>query len=77
MHGKNPVSKNNETSIYSIDSLHVLIDSLHVLRQEYAMIIMKIRQHQDFLKAVKLDNRGKLEIIHSHHPRALEYFLGF
>lgn len=77
MHGKNPVSTENDTQIYSLESLHYLIDSLFVLRQEYTSVSLKIRKNADFLKAIELDNRGKLEIIHNHHPKALEYFLGF
>lgn len=77
MHGKNPVMVDKSTSIYTINSLEILIDSLMVLRNEYASVTMKIRKHPDFLKSIELDNRGKLEIIHKHHPKALEYFLGF
>ena len=84
MHGKNPVSKDfpgqafdKTSSIYSIDSLQVLMDRLKVLRTEYASISNKIRKHPDRLKAMELENRFKLEIIHDHHPRALQYFLNF
>lgn len=77
MHGKNPVSINRETSIYSLESLHLLSESLQVLRKEYSEVSKKIRQHPDFLRSTELENRKKLEIIHDHHPKALEYFLGF
>ena len=77
MHGKNPVAKNKSTSIYSMDSLEKLSFSLRVLRKEYSSVSKKIRQHPDLLRSIELDNRSKLEIIHSHHPKALEYFLGW
>ena len=77
MHGKNPVSINRETSIYSLESLKLLTGSLEVLRKEYSEVSKKIRQHPDFLRSTELENRKKLEIIHDHHPKALEYFLGF
>lgn len=77
MHGKNPVSINRETSIYSLESLKLLTGSLEVLRKEYSEVSKKIRQHPDFLRSIELENRKKLEIIHDHHPKALEYFLGF
>ena len=77
MHGKNPVKINNQTFIYSLDSLQKLIDSLYVLRKEYSVLTNKIRQHPDFIRSIELDNRSKLDIIHHHHPKALEYFLGF
>jgi hypothetical protein len=77
MHGKNPVSINYETSIFSLDSLEQLFESLKILRKEYSAISLKIRQHPDFQKSIKLENRSKLDIIHYHHPKALEYFLGW
>lgn len=77
MHGKNPVAIDKETSIYSLESLTNLSESLNVLRMEYARVSNKIRQHPDFLRSIELDNRKKLEIIHDHHPKALQYFLGF
>ena len=77
MHGKNPISINRETSIYSLESLQSLSESLQVLRKEYSEISKKIRRHPDFLRSIELENRKKLEIIHDHHPKALEYFLGF
>jgi hypothetical protein len=77
MHGKNPVTKENEKLIYSIRSLQGFMESLLVLRIEYGAVINKIRQHPDYLKAIELENRSKLDIIHNHHPKALEYFLEF
>ena len=77
MHGKNPIKINNQTLIYSLDSLQKLIESLEVLRKEYSVLTNKIRQHPDFIRSIELDNRSKLDIIHHHHPKALEYFLGF
>lgn len=77
MHGKNPVSINRETSIYSLESLQLLTESLEVLRKEYSEVSKKIRRHPDFLRSIELENRNKLEIIHDHYPKALEYFLGF
>lgn len=77
MHGKNPIVLNKETSIYSQESLQELMENLNVLCKEFAKVANKIRQHPDFLKSVELDNKNKLEIIHNHHPKALEYFMGF
>ena len=77
MHGKNPVAINKETSVYSIDSLKKLSQSLAVLRAEYAAVFNKIRQHPDYLRSIVLENRNKLEIIQDHELKALEYFLGF
>jgi len=76
MHGKNPVSKNEEKSIYSIESLSKFKSSLNVLKAEMSKINYLIRNNKDFIKSLELENRSKLEIIYSHHPRALEYFLG-
>ena len=77
MHAKNPISKDLTTSIYNIDSLMMIFESLQVFRQVSAELINKIRQHPDFLRSIELENRSKLQIIHEHHPKALEYFLGF
>lgn len=77
MHGKNPVSINHDTSIYSMESLELLFESLQILRKEYGAITFKIRQHPDYQKSIKLENLSKLDIIHNHHPKALEYFLGW
>jgi hypothetical protein len=76
MHGKNPVSKDNVTAIYSINSLHILAESLELLSTQYALLSHKVRLHPDYQLAIELENRFKLQIIHEHHPRALEYFLG-
>ncbi len=76
MHGKDPISKNMETSIYSIQTLRSLYDKLDNLKFEYFKILNLNRNNSDYLKSIELENRSKLEIIHNHHPRALEYFLG-
>lgn len=76
MHGKNPVSKKEEKSIYSIESLSKFKCSLDVLKTEMSKINYLIRNNKDFIKSLELENRSKLDIIHSRHPRALEYFLG-
>ncbi|MBM3454215.1 MAG: hypothetical protein FJX80_03590 [Bacteroidetes bacterium] len=76
MHGKNPISKKEEKSIYSIESLSKFKSSLNVLKAEMSKINYLIRNNKDFIKSLELENRSKLEIIYSHHPRALEYFLG-
>jgi hypothetical protein len=75
MHGKNPIGKDSESKIYSIESLQLLFDSLKVLRSEYSKIFEKIRSHPDFLRSIQLDNKSKLQIIHDYHPKAIEYFL--
>lgn len=77
MHGKNPIVKNRETAVYTWDSLKALRDSLKLLEREYYLVNEKIQKHPDFLKSLVLENRSKLEIIHNHHPKALEFFLGF
>lgn len=77
MHGKNPVSIDHETSIFSLDSLKQLFDGLMILRKEYSAISLKIRQHPDFQKSIKLEYLSKLYFVHNHHPKALEYFLGW
>lgn len=76
MHGKNPVYKDKSAAVYSTSSLIDLVESLNLLRFEYASLSKKVRSHTHFQKAIELENRFKLEIIHDHHPRALEYFLG-
>lgn len=76
MHGKNPVGKNEDESIFSIESLQNFRNSLYVLEKEMSKINFLIRNNHDFITSLKLENRSKLNIIHSHHPRALEYFLG-
>jgi len=58
-------------------SLEMLFESLQMLRKEYGAITFKIRQHPDYQKSINLENLSKLDIIHNHHPKALEYFLGF
>lgn len=77
MHGKNPIGRDSESLIYSIQSFKYLLDSLRVLRLEYCKIVKLIRGHPDFIRSIELENRSKLEIIHTHHPKALNYFLGF
>lgn len=76
MHGKNPVGQDSQTSIYSIDSFKYFLFGLKVLRVEYAKILSSIYKHADFIRSIELENRSKLDIIHIHHPKALEYFLG-
>lgn len=76
MHGKNPVSKKEDKSIFSFESLQKFKSSLNVLEVEMSKINYLIRNNRDFIMSLKLENRSKLNIIHSHHPRALEYFLG-
>lgn len=76
MHGKNPVSKNDDKSIFSLESLHNFRNSINVLNSEMSKINFLIRNNKDFITSLELENRSKLDIIHNHHPRALEYFLG-
>ena len=70
-------SENHETSIFSLESLEQLFASLKILRKEYSAISLKIRQHPDFQKSIKLEYLSKLYFVHNHHPKALEYFLGW
>lgn len=76
MHGKNPVDKDESSSIYSIDSLKVLFESLKLLRKATYRIESLIVKHKDYQKSIQMDNRSKLEIIHQHHPKALNFFIG-
>ena len=76
MHSKNPIGRNADTLIYSLKSLEIILSSLQTLRSEYSKIISKIRSHPDLIRSIELDNRSKLEIIHNHHPKALDYFIG-
>ena len=76
MHGKNPVEKDQETSVYSIESLKYLFTALNTLENFTYRIEKMINNHEDYKKSVVMDNRSKLEIIHQHHPKALNYFIG-
>ena len=76
MHGKNPISIEKENSIYSIGSLISFLDSLKVLQSELFRLLLSIRSNKDFIRSIQLENKSKLEIILTHHPKAIEYFLG-
>ena len=76
MHGKNPVERDHQTSVYSIDSLQYMFTALKVLDTFTHRIEKLINNHEDYQKSVMMDNRSKLEIIHQHHPKALNYFIG-
>lgn len=76
MHGKNPVEKDQETSVYSVDSLQYLFTALKTLENFTYRIEKLINNHEDYQKSVMMDNRSKLHIIHQHHPKALNYFIG-
>jgi hypothetical protein len=76
MHGKNPISIEKENSIYSIGSLISFLDSLKVLKSELFRLLLSIRSNKDFIRSIQLENKSKLEIILTHHPKAIEYFLG-
>ena len=75
MHGKNPVEIDEESSVYSIESLEYLFKALKVLETFTYRIEKLIADHGDYKKSVMMDNRSKLEIIYQHHPKALSYFM--
>lgn len=76
MHGKDIVSQDRKSLIYSIQSLKDFFSDLNQLEHYSNLLFEKIRNHQGFIDTLKVDNRKKLEIIHSHRPKALQYFLG-
>ena len=76
MHGKNPVEKDQESSVYSIESLRYLFTALNSLQDFTYRIEKLISSQEDYRKSVVMENRSKLEIIHEHHPQALNYFIG-
>lgn len=76
MHGQNPVDKDEESSVYSIESLKHLFKSLEILKKFTYRIEKLIANHEDYQKSIQMDNRSKLEIIHQHHPKALNFFIG-
>jgi hypothetical protein len=75
MHGKNPVSIDHESVIYSIDSLAKFFADLKEFRSLSNMLISAIHSHKDYIDSISLANRKKLEIIHQHRPKALEFFI--
>lgn len=76
MHGKNPVTFDEPEQIYSLKSLEILFDQLKFLTKMTHELILKIRNHDDYIKSIKIDNANKLRIIHEYHPKALWYFIG-
>lgn len=76
MHGKNPIEIDEESSVYSIESLEYLFTALKTLETFTYRIEKLIDDHEDYQKSVRMDNRSKLEIIYQHHPKALNYFMG-
>lgn len=77
MHGKNPIEKDADSSIYSIESLERFRDSLLVLVQYQTLLDQIIYENDDYQRALRLENQNKLNIIHHHHPNALKYFIGY
>lgn len=75
MHGKNPVEKDQETSVYSINSLRYLFTALKTLEYFTHQIENLINNQEDYKKSIMMDNQSKLNIIHKHHPKALNYFI--
>jgi len=76
MHGLNPVEFIRYTELYSIKSLERLYNQLIYFTEQSHRLMSLIRNHEDFIKSVKVDNAKKLEIIREHPPRAIWYFLG-
>lgn len=77
MHGKNPIEKDNDSSIFSIESLNRFNKSLKILKYYNSKLEELIYNNEDYQLSVKLENQNKLTIIHEHHPRALKYFIGY
>lgn len=77
MHGKNPIEKNQDTSIYSIESLLNLKIGLEILNEYNSKLEELIHLNGDYQKSIQLENQNKLKIIHEHHPKALKYFIGY
>ena len=77
MHGKNPVELDEESSVYSIESLKYLFLALKTLETFTYRIEKLIWEDQDYQKSKRMDNRNKLEIISQNHPKALDYFLRY
>lgn len=77
MHGKNPIEKDSDTSIFSIESLQRFEHGLSILKYYSVKLEALIYKHDDYIKSVQMENRSKLVIIHHHHPRALKYFIGY
>jgi hypothetical protein len=75
MHGKNPIEKNVETSIYDLKSLENLTNMLNILKDELNSIKSRINGSTDYTKSIKLNNKAKLEIIDKFHPFAINYYL--
>ena len=65
-----------ESSVYSIESLEYLIKALNILEAFTYRIEKLIDGHEDYQKSDRMDNRSKLNIIYEHHPKALNYFIG-
>ncbi len=76
MHGKDIVSQDRDSSIYSIESLIDFFNDLTLLQTYSNELIYQIRNHPEYVETLEIDNRKKLEIIHTHRPEALQYFLG-
>lgn len=77
MHGKNPIEKDLDSSIFSIESLLRFQKSLQILAYYNSKLEELIYSNNDYLLSVKLENQNKLKIIHEHHPSALKYFIGY
>lgn len=75
MHGKNPIELEQESHVFSTDSLNKLFQSLKTLRRLTYRVEKIIVDHPDYRKSVEMENRSKLHIIDQHHPKALNYFL--
>ncbi|MBP6872702.1 MAG: hypothetical protein KBC43_11905 [Bacteroidales bacterium] len=76
MHGKNPITFDEPEQIYSQKSLEILFAQLEFLTKMTHELTLKIRNHGDYIKSIKIDNENKLRIIHEYHPKALWYFIG-
>jgi hypothetical protein len=76
MHGKNPVKFISGSDIYHIGSLENLFNQLDYFKHQLSRLMLLIRNHDDYIKSIRMDNKNKLQIIHDHHPKAIWYFIG-
>lgn len=75
MHGKNPVSINHESVIFSIDSLKFFLETLFLFRTYSNKLVSAIHSHEEHIDSKRIANKKKLEIIHQHRPKALDFFI--
>lgn len=75
MHAKDMVNKESGFNIYSLENMMMFFRSLDVFIYYNDLLFQKIAGHESHIRAVKLDNESKLNIIMFQYPNAIEYFL--